>query len=324
MYKPTEAGTWKGRIDVHDGEAGKRWHQGMQLLNLSAELSLAKPDQTIAFLGFCCEEGVERNQGRTGAVAGPAELRKAMASFAWHLDDNSGLFDAGDVYCMNQNLEEAQKQLGSKVAKLLQHKYKTIVLGGGHETAYGHFTGILEALKPGQQLGIINFDAHFDLRSYEKQPSSGTPFLQIADDLHAVGKDFNYLVLGLQEQGNTRRLFQTAVSLGADYVLAQDLQIHRIEKLKAQIEHFIAKVDLLYVSIDLDVFAAAYAPGVSAPAALGVRPEIVLLLLQEIIVSGKLLSLDVAELNPKYDLDSRTAKLGANLIYHITKSWLKA
>lgn len=323
MYKPTQAGTWKGRVDAHDGEEGKRWHQMMQLLDLSASTAVDKIKQAVAFLGFCCEEGVQRNQGRVGAVTGPSELRKAMASFAWHFPEQVGLYDAGDVFCTNQHLEEAQKQLGSKVYKLLEQGFKTIVLGGGHETAYGHFLGIAQVLRPEQQLGIINFDAHFDLRHYEKQSSSGTPFLQIADDLKAAGKAFNYLVLGLQEQGNTQKLFHTAASLGVTYVLVQELQLYRFQELKKQIRQYIAEVDALYVSIDLDVFSAAYAPGVSAPAAMGVQPEIVLLLLQEIIASGKLLSLDIAELNPMYDIDSRTAKLGASLLYHIVQNWLQ-
>ncbi|WP_299986812.1 formimidoylglutamase [uncultured Pontibacter sp.] len=321
MYKPTEPGTWKGRVDATDGEEGKRWHQGIQLLNLSGEVESASSDQAIAFLGFPCDEGVRRNQGREGAVAGPAALRQAMASFAWHLEDDTTLFDAGDVYCTNQNLEEAQKQLGKKVHALLAHTYKTIVLGGGHETAYGHYLGIKQLLPQDKQLGIINFDAHFDLRSYEKQPSSGSPFLQIADDLLVDNREFNYLCLGIQQYGNTQKLFNTAKDYGADYVFAPALQVYNYEALREKLQQFMALVDVLYVSIDLDVFAAAYAPGVSAPAALGIHPEIVLILLQEIISSGKMLALDVVELNPALDIDNRTAKLGASLLYHVVQQW---
>lgn len=310
-------------MDAQDGVAGKRWHQGMQLLDLSDAASNVNATQAISFLGFCCDEGVQRNQGRIGAVAGPDALRKAMASFAWHLEPDAALFDAGDIFCTNQHLEEAQKQLGNKVYRLQELGLKTILLGGGHETAYGHFLGIQKGLLPEQKLGIINFDAHFDLRSYEKQSSSGTPFLQIAEDLKRAGQEFNYLVLGIQEQGNTQMLFQTAASLGATYVLAQDLQIRKLEALVAQLSDFISKVDVLYVSIDLDVFAAAFAPGVSAPAALGVQPEIVVILLQEIIESGKLRSLDVVELNPNFDIDQQTAKLGAALLYQVVTKWLK-
>ncbi|WP_266206016.1 formimidoylglutamase [Pontibacter kalidii] len=321
MYKPTAPGTWKGRVDALDGEEGKRWHQGINLLNLTEAREPANAAQAIAFLGFCCDEGVRRNHGREGAVEGPAALRQAMASFAWHLEDDVSLFDAGDVYCTNQHLEEAQKQLGKKVNALLSNTYKTIILGGGHETAYGHFLGIKQALPEGHQLGIINFDAHFDLRSYEKQPSSGTPFLQIAEELRTAGKDFNYLCLGIQQQGNTQRLFNTAAAYGTDYVFAPAMQVYNYESLRERLQQFMELADVLYVSIDMDVFAAAYAPGVSAPAALGVHPEIVLLLLQEIISSGKLLTLDIVELNPKLDIDNRTAKLGASLLYHVVQQW---
>ncbi|HEY4650827.1 MAG TPA: formimidoylglutamase [Pontibacter sp.] len=321
MYKPTAPGTWKGRVDAHDGEEGKRWHQGIKLLSLSEETEPAHAEQAIAFLGFCCDEGVRRNQGREGAVDGPGALRQAMASFAWHLEDDVQLFDAGDVYCTNHNLEEAQKQLGKKVNTLLSNTYKTIVLGGGHETAYGHFLGIQQALPEGQQLGIINFDAHFDLRSYEQQPSSGTPFLQIADDLAVANVDFNYLCLGIQQSGNTQKLFNTAENYGVNYVFAPAMQVYNYEQLREKLQQFIALVDVVYVTIDMDVFAAAYAPGVSAPAALGIHPDIVLILLQEIISSGKLLTLDIVELNPKLDIDNRTAKLGASLLYHVVQQW---
>ena len=321
MYKPTEAGSWKGRTDALDGVEGKRWHQGINFLNLTDTVAPADADQSIAFLGFCCDEGVRRNQGREGAVAGPAALRQAMASFAWHLEDEVALFDAGDIFCTNQNLEEAQKQLGRKVQVLLSNTYKTIILGGGHETAYGHFLGIQQALPAGKQLGIINFDAHFDLRSYEKQASSGTPFLQIADELKATGQDFRYLCLGIQQYGNTQKLFNTAASYGTNYVMAPAMQVYNFQALREQLQQFMNSVDVLYVSIDLDVFAAAYAPGVSAPAALGVQPEIVLILLQEIIDSGKLLTLDVVELNPKLDIDNRTARLAASLLYHVVQQW---
>ncbi|PKV62441.1 formimidoylglutamase [Pontibacter ramchanderi] len=321
MYKPTAPGTWKGRVDAADGDEGKRWHQGIKLLDLSAETEPATAEQAVAFLGFCCDEGVRRNQGREGAVQGPSALRQAMASFAWHLEDDTALFDAGDVFCTNQNLEEAQKQLGKKVHTLLSNTYKTIILGGGHETAYGHYLGIKQALPADKQLGIINFDAHFDLRSYEKQPSSGTPFLQIADDMIDNNQEFNYLCLGIQQYGNTQKLFNTAASYGADYVLAPAMQVYNFEALREKLQQFMALVDVLYVSIDLDVFTAAYAPGVSAPAALGIHPEIALILLQEIISSGKLLTLDVVELNPALDVDNRTARLAATLLYHVVQQW---
>lgn len=321
MYKPATKDAWKGRVDKHDGELGLRWHQAVKLLDLSNKVpDVISGDVAFAFLGFCCDEGVRRNQGRVGAVGGPAALRAAMASFAYHLPEEVGLYDAGDVLCTNGNLEEAQEQLGRKVAVLLQHGYRPLVLGGGHETAYGHFLG-LEKTMEHAQLGILNFDAHFDLRSYSQQSSSGTPFLQIADRLQSQGQVFKYNVLGLQEYGNTPILFQTADDLGVAFTMADKVQMHRVVQLEQELQLFLDEVDQVYVTVDMDVFAAAYAPGVSAVNALGLQPEVVLELLRQVIESGKLLSLDVAELNPSLDIDNRTAKLGAAILYHVVSRW---
>ncbi len=302
-----------------DGELGLRWHQIIRLLDLAGEVP--EDHGNFALLGFCCDEGVRRNQGRVGAAGGPAAVRQAMSSFASHLPLGVQLFDGGDVLCANQHLEEAQAQLGRKVELLLQKGFKAIVLGGGHETAYGHFSGIRKSLKEGERLGIINFDAHFDLRSYAQGSSSGTPFRQIAHDLHAAGRNFQYLCLGIQEYGNTRQLFQTAAELGVEYVSAQGIQVGATGAVQEKIKQFMAKVDKLYLSIDLDVFAAAYAPGVSATNALGLTPHTVLPLLTQVVSSGKVVSLDVVELNPTLDLDDQTAKLAAALIYQLVQAW---
>lgn len=320
MYKPATNKAWQGRIDKLDGELGARWHKRMHFLDLTKVIPEPATDVAFAFLGFCSDEGVRRNQGRVGAVGGPAALRNAMASFAYHLPEEVKLYDAGDVLCSGGKLEDAQQQLGKKVDVLLQHGYRPLVLGGGHETAYGHFLG-LERSGAGLRLGILNFDAHFDLRDYTQLPSSGTPFLQIADSLQANGNDFIYKVLGLQESGNTAALFKTASELNVMYTLADNVQMHRLQQLEQDLQAFLNDVDLVYLTLDMDVFAAAYAPGVSAVNALGLQPEVVLELMRQVAQSGKLLSMDITELNPTLDIDSQTAKLGATILYQMINSW---
>ena len=78
-----------------------------------------------------------------------------------------------------------------------------------------------------------------------------------------------------------------------------------------------AQVDVVYTTIDLDGFSSAYAPGVSASSPMGFSPDIVTKCIENIIDSGKLISLDVAEMNPKYDIDNQTAKLAASLIHTV-------
>ncbi|MCG8701660.1 MAG: arginase family protein, partial [Bacteroidales bacterium] len=134
--------------------------------------------------------------------------------------------------------------------------------------------------------------------------------------------DFSYLCLGIQEQSNTKALFNTAKETGTKWIAASDINIQNLDHVKGVIQDFISKNDYIYLSLCLDVFPAAYVPGVSAPAALGLHPELAVELYKTIFSSGKVISTDIAEYNPHYDIDGHTARFVAALIYRIV-AWIK-
>jgi formiminoglutamase len=86
------------------------------------------------------------------------------------------------------------------------------------------------------------------------------------------------------------------------------------ERTRAFVDDFLTGVDVLYLTIDLDVLPASVAPGVSAPAAYGVPLPVISAVCRQVAESGKLLHLDVAELNPEFDVDGRTARVAARLV----------
>jgi len=90
-----------------------------------------------------------------------------------------------------------------------------------------------------------------------------------------------------------------------------------VDEINKWITAFSKGVDYLYVTIDLDGFSSSIAPGVSAASPMGYSQDIVLESLKTIVASNKLISLDVAEMNPKYDVDGQTAKLAASLIHFV-------
>lgn len=261
-------------------------------------------------LGFASDEGVRRNKGRPGAAQAPAALRSALGPLAFHLDRQ--VFDAGDVEVSGGALEEGQSRAGHAITAMLDAGNLTAVLGGGHETAFASYLGVAAsaAVQAGKRLGVLNLDAHFDLRD-EATPSSGTPFLQMAHAEAAAGRELRYAVVGISEPNNTRALFNTAQRLGVQYVLDEDCSAARVESFVAD---FLAGVDVLYLTIDLDVLPASVAPGVSAPAAYGVPLPVISAVCRQVAQSGKLLHFDVAELNPAFDIDSRTARVAARLV----------
>ena len=288
---------WTGRFDG-DGGGHRRWWQAVApYAPGAAEPAGAGPSPAV-ILGFASDEGVRRNKGRTGASAAPAAIRAALAPLAFHLDRT--VSDAGDVVVADGALEAGQARAGQAVAAMLDGGSLTVVLGGGHETAYASYLGVAGSttVRDGRRLGILNLDAHFDLRD-EPLPSSGTPFLQMAHAEAAAGREFRYAVVGISEPNNTRTLFSTADRLGVQYLLDEDCTAERVD---AFVADFLAGVDVLYLTIDLDVLPAWAAPGVSAPATYGVPLPVISAVCRQVAGSGKLLHLDVAELNPEFEI----------------------
>lgn len=276
-----------------------------------------KAHKTFALLGYASDEGVHRNLGRVGAALGPDAIRTQMGKMSNHLTNETRLIDFGDLECQGRNLEDIQHELSTAVKFFLDNKSIPIILGGSHDLAYGHYNGLKQYMKAGKKLGIINFDAHFDFRPNTEGSTSGTPFYQIALDHEANNEPINYMALGIRKDANTKNLFDFAESRQALYLLKQHFNMNYLEHVQLRLIQFLEDVDYVYTTIDLDGFSSAYAPGVSAASPMGFSPDIVLESLKLIIESGKLLGLDVVELNPNYDIDDQTAKLAASLIHYV-------
>jgi formiminoglutamase len=316
-HRGMDRALWTGRIDTEDGAAGRRWHQVIEPVAEASGTTL---------IGLASDAGVTRNRGRAGAAEGPAALRRMLANLAWHGGDRARAYDAGDVVCEGDALEDAQSAFARHAAALLQAGHFVIGLGGGHEIAWASYSAIAQALSGDarlERLGIINFDAHLDLR--EPTPAgrstSGTPFLQIAEARRSIGLPFRYLCLGASTAANTPALLDRAARLGAEIV--QD--VHADEPAaELALARFIAESSAVYLTFCLDVLPAAVAPGVSAPAALGIAPQRALRLLRRALEEcghgrpgGRIVMADVAELNPRHDPDGRTARMAARLVYEI-------
>lgn len=317
-YAPPDLAQWTGRLDSPDNFDAFRWHQWVQALDLSTGAGPSPKPLGIALLGFCCDEGVRRNLGRPGAVHGPRAIRKELCNLPCWFSPGLKLFDAGDVHCVDGDLEGAQEALADAVEDLLGLGCFPIILGGGHETAYGHFRGLRAHY--GQAPAIVNFDAHFDLRPYPAGGTSGTMFRQIADDCAAAGEPYAYLCLGAQRYGNTVDLFKTAERLGVQYLLSKDLAGMPFEILREKLGAFTEPIGHLYVTICADVFSSAFAPGVSASQPLGMDPEQAFQSLAALFATGKVRGFDVCEVSPRFDQDSTTASLAKVLVFSAVRA----
>lgn len=295
---------WTGRFDGDD----KAYHRIFQRISIEADCEKIKPKDFV-LQGFAVDEGVKRNKGRVGAKDAPDVIRKNMSNFPVVHPDFS-LLDFGNIKCDDENLENAQDALAEKVSKVLSKQGKSVVLGGGHEVTFAHYSGIRTAF-PNQRIGIINFDAHFDNREPEHGlATSGTGFWQIAQE-----GEIHSLHIGIQKNSNTRKLFEVADDFGMKYILADEIYSENIPNLMFSINSFLDDVDVVYVTICMDVFNASIAPGVSAPAYNGIFADRNFMqIYRHILSSEKTKALDVAEVNPTFDIQERTARLAASLV----------
>ena len=312
IYSPPTPTNWHGRSSPNSKP--QYWHEIVQCLaieNLDSNLD-------FGLLGYVCDEGVRRNYGRVGAAEGPQAIRLQLAKLPIHFEHKQ-IADFGDVVCEDGNMEACQNHFADLSANLIRQKICPIGLGGGHDIAYAHFKGIIQGLdnQPHLKIGIVNFDAHFDLRPLTKYGHSGTPFRQILTEFNTADTSVNYFIIGIQLQSNPKSLFdfarQNPGKIG--YIPSGDcVGLNAEAIILDKLLPFIAAHDYLYISVDLDGFASSYAPGVSAPSVFGFDPYIVLKTLRLLLQSKKVIALDVAELNPKFDNDHATAKLTARII----------
>ncbi|MEY8732355.1 formimidoylglutamase [Peribacillus frigoritolerans] len=313
MYTHPTLKYWNGRIDSQTDLDSFRYHQRVRLAPISELATSANASRTFGLIGFKCDEGVKRNKGRVGAAEGPDHIRQSLAKLPCHLPSQTELVDAGDVICESTEMEAAQSQLGSAVARILESKAIPIILGGGHETLYGHYLGIRKSIGPKARLGIINIDAHFDMRPYENETSSGTMFKQILDEDQSCG----YLCVGIQKQGNTKALFETAERSKVDYILEEDLSLYEMDETKRRINEFAKENDYIMLTLCTDVIDSAYAPGVSAPSPFGLDPKLVRAIIRHIVSNEKILSFDISEVNPSLDENNKTVTLAGHLINEV-------
>lgn len=309
LWHPVAETVWQGRDDSAEASNAKRIFQ-----TLRQQAQFVPASSGIALIGFACDEGVKRNHGRPGAGQAPDVLRKALANMASH-QGHERLVDMGTVHVEGDDLEAAQQALSDAVTSCQQSGMRTLVFGGGHETAWAHGRGILDAF-PNERVAVINLDAHLDLRKADRG-TSGTPFRQLAHYCSESAREFHYACFGVSRAANTQALWDEAERLNV--TLVDDLHFRR--DALASLEKVLALADRIYLTIDLDVLPAGEMPAVSAPAALGVPALDLLAIIERICRSGKLQAADLVEFNPHYDRDGQGAKLAARLAWQIAHWW---
>ena len=277
-----------------------------------------RPGRAV-LIGFPQDEGVRRNHGRPGAAEAPREIRRWLYRLVpWDCESGCDLaasppLDLGDVRIAG-DLEETQHGLGEVVAAVLRSGAVPVVLGGGHETAFGHYLGYMAA---GMPVGVVNVDAHLDVRPcLAGKGHSGSSFRQALEyPTHPLPGD-RYACLGVQPAAVSREHWLYARERGCVVLTAENARWFLEESL-TRVHDLWAKAGCrTYVSIDADVVRMSEVPGVSAPSVDGLPGADVLGLAQEAGRLPGVASLDVVEVNPRLDRDGQSSRWAALAVWH--------
>ena len=267
----------------------------------------------LAIIGFQCDDGVRRNNGREGAATAPDAIREALYRMTPDLDPAFSRLLARATDFGNLNLKgdlgESQALLGSVVATCLEHGTLVVVLGGGHETTFGHFLGYAQS---NRTIRILNWDAHPDVRTLiHGHGHSGSPFRQAIE--HPSKACARYDVAGLLPHAVAAAHVEFVTEHGGRVWWRQELIRDTIEAALHETH------GPSMVSFDMDALDQAYAPGVSAPAVGGLTPDLWLHAAYCAGLNPKVSSMDIVEMNPRLDRDGQTARLGALTLWTFLK-----
>jgi formiminoglutamase len=294
--------------DPRLGEVAEFWPGGPIALS---------PGRAV-LVGFPQDEGVRRNNGRPGAAEAPTEIRRWLYRLTpWDGDRGADLtqfppLDVGNVRIAG-SLEETQEALGAVIGAILARDAVPVVLGGGHETAYGHYLGYVTAGRP---VGILNIDAHLDVRPcLNGQGHSGSPFRQALEHPTAPLPGSRYVCLGAQPQSVSRVHWQFARERGCRVGWYRRVRLSPVNRLRRECGRLSATGCQVYVSLDADAVRAADVPGVSAPNSSGFAGEKILACARAAGNLPAVASFDVVEINPHLDPDGRSARWAALAVW---------
>lgn len=271
-------------------------------------------EPNVEIIPFCVDEGVARNGGRVGAASAPQKILEAFGK----LTPNPARFDkmvdvlhktivSEPIFMEGADLESAQISLGEKVQESLEKNRFPIILGGGHETSFGHFLGYVFAQN---SIDAINVDAHADVRELKNgKAHSGSPFRQMLE--HESEMLEHYSVFGLGKHCVAKEHF--------DYLRAKNCDFHWIDETRrADATQLSAnRHHPFFLSIDADAIDQAFMPAVSAPNADGLSPQWVYNFVKAAGRNPNCHSFDLVEINPNYDVGDAGIKVAALILWNL-------
>lgn len=276
---------------------------------------LSELEADIAIAGVCLDTGTSN---RSGTRFGPKAIREASMAYAMGYNQQAGFFDVelrkhllpgvrivdcGDIATLPTLINETLDYVTQCVRDIRARGAVPVILGGDHSISFP----VVRAFDD-TPMHVVQFDTHLDLMDEVMgiRYSHANPMKRISE-MDNVSGITHIGIRGLlnptewvEEEKKGKSTFFTADDVrekGTDFVTAQ-----------------VPECDNLYITLDIDSLDPTEAPGTGTPEPGGLTYLQLRDMLRACARKGKLVGMDLVEVNPLYDPTGRTAQVAARLI----------
>jgi arginase len=295
------------------------------------------PRREVAMISVSIDLGA----GRRGVDMGPSALRIAgltekVEALGYRVREagtvTAGGFettDPGDASHARflSEIVEVAGRAGRLVARGLEHGCLPLVLGGDHSLSIGSVSAVARHYRArGESIGVIWVDAHADMNTPETTPSGNIHGMSLAvlmgRGLEALtslcgeapaARPENVTVLGARELDPGERAL--IAELGVRVFTMSEIDERGIGAcMDEALDRATTGTAGFHLSFDLDALDPREAPGVGTPVQGGLTYREGHLVCEKAAGSGRMLSVEVVELNPVLDHRNHTARLAVGLV----------
>jgi arginase len=294
-----------------------------------------RPKQ-IAIIGAPLDLGA----GRRGVDMGPSAVRVAnlngrLAELGYEVEDlgnvpvvqpeSQGEVDSRAKYL--PQIVETCTQVAGMVVRALEAGKFPLVLGGDHSIAVGTVSGASKFFqRTDQKLGLIWMDAHTDMNTPDSSPSGNVHGMPLACCIGEGPRELTN-IFGYSPKVDPANVALVGIRSvdGTERDIVQRSGVHAFTMreidergMRSVIEEAIRIAGDgtagFHVSLDMDAVDPREAPGVGTPVQGGITYREAHLAMEMLGDTGRLISMEVVEVNPVIDEANRTAILAVELV----------
>lgn len=278
-----------------------------------------KENAKVCIMGIPFDNATSLNKG---ASKGPAALRALSADLSDTTESfepirNGILYDAGDVPS-DLNWERYFDTVESRAYDLMKTGSFCLFLGGDHSVtiplhkAFGKYQ---KSKKDGAKIGVIHFDAHYDLcDEYDGHKWSHACTEARALDGVITGGDLYFVGVRVAE---LQELELIKGNSGIKTIRALDVYNDGCMSSFKKLEEHYKDYDAVYVTLDIDVLDPAFAPGTGTPASGGLTSRDLIEMIKEILHKLPVKAIDIVEVAPPLDVNDITSWAALRIIHEI-------